>query len=272
MATVIIYLGILVFLASPLSWLSGIFTTMLDWVVVFLNNCVKFIEQLPYSITQGISISILETWLIYILIGCLLTFFIINHMRYLKYGLALIIVLLGFQVLEGYKEVNQRKLIVYNISKSSAYDFIDGRQQLLLADASLINDENKLLFHIRHNWWDMGMKNENAVDIQQMNMIPEVVNLFIKGNILQFYDKRVVLIKDGLPMTRQATRMNVDYAILSKNVKLNIADLLKIYDVNAIIIDSSNSFWKTKKWLEEARKLGIDCHSVSKFGAFQVDV
>ncbi|MBI3019032.1 MAG: hypothetical protein HYY61_03995 [Deltaproteobacteria bacterium] len=55
-------------------------------------------------------------------------------------------------------------------------------------------------------------------------------------------------------------------------MKLNIADMLTVYDVKSIIIDSSNSFWKTKKWLEESKKLGIDCYSVSKFGAFQIDV
>lgn len=272
MAVVIIYLGIGIFLSSPLSWLSGILAMVLNGVIVFLNSCVKFIEQLPYSITQGISISILETWFIYLMIGYLLTFFMINHVRYLKYGLALIIILLGFQVVEGYKEANQRKLIVYNVSKTSAYDFIDGRVHLLLTDSSLINDENKLLFHIRHNWWDMGIKNENMVDIQQMSMVAEQGNLFIKDNLLQFYDKRLVLIKESLPRNWRATKIKVDYAILSKNVKLNIADLLTIYDVSSIIIDSSNSLRKTKKWLEEAEELGIDCYSVREFGAFQVDV
>ena len=272
MVTIIIYLGIGVFLISPLSWLSGILAQVLNWVIVFLNSCVKFIEQLPYSITQGISISVLETWFIYFMIGCLLTFFMINHVRYLKYGLTLIFVLLVFQVVEGYKEAYQRKLIVYNVSKTSAYDFIDGRKHLLLADFSLINNENKLLFHIRHNWWDMGIKNVNMVDIERMSMLNGNGNLFIKGNLLQFYDKRLVLIKESLPRNWRAAKIKVDYAILSKNVKLYIADLLTIYDVGYIIIDSSNSLWKTKKWLEEAEELGIDCYSVSEFGAFQVDV
>ena len=272
MATIIIYLGILVFLASPLNWLSGILAMALDGALVFLNGCVKFIEQLPYSVTKGISISVLEAWIIYFLIGLLLIFFIINHVRYLRYGLALIFVLLVFQVVEGYKEAYQRKLIVYNVSKTSAYDFIDGKKHLLLTDSSLINDKNKLLFHIRHNWWDMGIKNENMVDIERMSMVAEDRNLLIKGNLLQFYDKRLVLIKESLPRNWRAKKMKVDYAILSKNVKLNIADLLTIYDVGYIIIDSSNSLWKTKKWLEEAEELGVDCYSVSEFGAFQVDV
>ena len=36
-----------------------------------------------------------------------------------------------------------------------------------------------------------------------------------------------------------------------------------------IIIDPSNSPWKSKEWMEEAKKLGICCFSVSEEGVFE---
>ena len=155
LATVIIYLGILVLLTSPVGWLSGAIAKALIFIINFLNNSVVFIEQLPYSVTQGISISIFETWIIYLLIASMLTYFMIVRVKYLNFGLFFLIVLLSFQVFESDLERGRNRLIVYNVNKCTAIEFVSGKQSYFIADSSLTDDQSKLLFHIKHNWWDM---------------------------------------------------------------------------------------------------------------------
>ncbi|MFH1321799.1 MAG: ComEC/Rec2 family competence protein [Bacteroidota bacterium] len=289
MAVVIIYLGIFLFILSPVSWLSGAMAKAFTASIAFLNGSVKYIEQFPYSLTQGISITILETWLIYILIAFILAFFMINQMKYLRYGLLFFAVFLVFQSAENYREEMQRKFIVYNIAQTSAYDFINGKQNLLIADSSLINNKNKLLFHIKHYWWDNGVENVNMLGLEKMNMASVNGNVFIKNNFLQFYDKRIALIRSHSPLPHREeefaserqdmerkqgikTRIKIDYALVANNSKIKITDLLMLYDIGSIIIDSSNSYWKANKWVEECKTLNIKCYSVKHSGAFQVEV
>jgi hypothetical protein len=45
-----------------------------------------------------------------------------------------------------------------------------------------------------------------------------------------------------------------------------------MYEPGCIIIDGSNSFYKTEKWMAEFKKAGWKAHSVKKSGAYIVDL
>jgi competence protein ComEC len=125
-----------------------------SWLVLSLNESVRLIEHLPGSIVEGISISVLETWLIYLAIIC---FMLLVHYHSIKYFYAastILIFLFLLQVQEHIIQKKQRVFVVYNIPNVVAYDFIWGNKNMFMADSTLIKDKNRMLFHVKHNWWD----------------------------------------------------------------------------------------------------------------------
>ena len=89
---------------------------------------------------------------------------------------------------------------------------------------------------------------------------------------LNDFNKRIAILNRKNSYLKNTGKIQVDYLIIADNIKLNIADMLHQYDAEQIIIDSSNPYWKTNKWLDECKALHIKCHSVLHTGAFVVDV
>ena len=56
--------------------------------------------------------------------------------------------------------------------------------------------------------------------------------------------------------------------IISKNPKLYIPQLAKVFNCRQYIFDGSNSLWKIAKWQKDCEVLNLHCYSVPDNGAF----
>ena len=244
-----------------------IISKLLFWCTLFLNESVKWMEKIPHAIMQGISITIFETWMIYAVI-CLFVFFLIFKKKFYLYtSLISLIVVLTAQSVQSFFENSQKRFIVYSVPKASAIDFISGKKNILYADSSFVNNSSRLLFHVKHNWWNSGL-NENKIVENNKEWSGE--QLFIHKNFIQFCGKRILIIDDKFSVNDVSSenKINVDFIVISKNPKLYMADVAKVFSVKEIIIDGSNSNYRIQKWKSQCNNLGIDCYSVSENGAF----
>lgn len=185
----------------------------------------------------------------------------------LHYFLIVLSALLLYQLGEGYFQQKQKKLAVYNISNVSALDFIDGKKNYLLADSSFLNNSGRLLFHVRHYWWDLGLDENIFLDRKDTREIKKK-NIFLKDNFAQFYDKRIALINKKIFPADKGKKMKVNYLVLSKNAAISIDKLVSAFDFEMIIFDSSNSNYAVRRWMRQAEKAGVPCYSVKHKGAF----
>ena len=268
-STLVLYFGMLLFAVSKIKLIASFTATVLKYLIYCLNGSVRVMEHLPYAVIQGISISRAETLLIYVLEIFILFFFIYNRINYLRYFLFAFVLLVYMQCVEAFYQRSQKSFVVYDVAGCSAYDFIEGRLHVLLADSLLINDERNINFHIRNNWWVLGLTKHEMLNKGIHGSNNGV--LFIRDNYIQFCDKRIVLISTALDDTNNK-KIKIDYLVLSCNANCTISDLVLRYDFHWLIIDSSNSRSKADKWLSEAQKMKICCHSVIHLGAFQGDI
>jgi len=271
MATLILCLGILVFITSFSDTLCYVFAKLLDFIVWLLNKAVQLIEQIPGSITEGITINISETWLIYLLIVLMLAFFASARLAFVKIAFMVLLVLIGLQLYENHQQFNQKKFIVYNVNKTAAYDFISGKTNYFLAGQELSDDVDKMLFHVKHNWWDMGLEATLHTDLGRVDSL-ETNTFFLKNNFISFFDKRFVIIDTNFVHKAIEKPFEVDYVIISGNPYVSIKELKEQFDFAQIIIDSSNSDWNVTKWLKESEQLHVNCYAVSRQGAFVVEI
>ncbi len=270
-STVIIYLGLSVFAFAKISLLVKYLAIAFSWAVWILNSSVEIIEKWPYALLKGISISVFETWLMYGLIILFLYYFTKRQYRYLVYSMCFAIIILCSQILEQNNQFAQRKMIIYNIPKTSAIDFISSKSNVFLTDSTFAKNESGLLFRVKHNWWDLGLTNSKVISTEI-----KTNDLNIKDQFVQFFDKRMAIIKGQEefinPTSNSSQIIHLDYIIVSMNPQLKIEELLKMYHADRIIFDSSNSQYHLNKWEAECKRLNQDFYSVMDSGALVLDI
>lgn len=268
-STLIIYTGILLLAVAKITLIAPLIAKIFSFSVYFLNESVKYMEHLPYAIVEGVSITVSETWLIYFLIGFLFAFLLLKKYKYLLTSLSLLAFMLLLQAAEKIAQKHQKKIIVYNTPKAAAYEFISGTNNLLIADSALLHNKSRMLFHVKHNWWDNGIKNERLAERDTIQNLCENC-FFYKAGMIKFYDRQLVVISKKLfPSSK---KISADYIILSSDVFVKIKQIKDRYNFKQIIFDSSNSKWRVNKWKEECKSLNINYYSVLDNGAFILEI
>jgi len=263
-STAILYLGVLLFGVFWIPGINQLVGFLLEKSLWLMNWVVLTIDALPYALLQGISISVPESWFIYASLLAVVAFIYWRSNSFLLAALMWVVLLLGWNVAEKIQNQYQRTLIVYSVSKNTAIDFISGSEHLFIADSALLHDYDRMLFHIKHNWWDSGLQSA-AADMKHDFSLPFVKR---ENEYIQFFDKKMVLIDKPLRENLPKEKLRVDYVLLSKNAKVNMRDLVKMYNFRRIIFDSSNSPGKIKYWKQDCEKLGLEYYDAQENGAY----
>jgi competence protein ComEC len=280
LSTVIIYLCILLLIISCIPVFASCMLILAKYLSVacfgllyLLNSSVLLTEKIPYSVLPGISITVFETWIIYLLMAMFIFFLVYKRPAYLVAGLAFTLMLCGSQFSESIQFKDRKKIIVYDVAEKSAYDFITPSKNYFIANSELINDKSKMMFHIIHNRWALGINTTKNFDLKNYMIKDE--KLFTKNNFIQFYGKRVLVLKNKFNSLHPETikgKLKLDYLILAGNNYQKIKDLTNYFNFKLLIIDSSNSLWKAEKLVKECKECHVNCYSVPHHGAFVADI
>jgi competence protein ComEC len=265
-STLIIYNGILVLAFSFFPSLSLLLAKSLTGIIWFLNFSVKMIEAQPFSVVRGIYINLFELILVFCVIVSFALLLLIKKKGYFYFSTGMAVLLLISISIRHYSNLTQQKIVIYNINKATAIDFMDGKKGILLADTALLRDESKMGYHIQNNRIRSGLKIMDG--LVPIDLSYRYDHLFKQGNFIQFYNNTLLLIDNNLKFYPIQTIPRIDYLILSHDAAITISELAASFDFRLIIMDSSNSFWKTKQWIEECRQLKINFYSTRNGGAW----
>lgn len=275
-AVAILYLGIVTLFFSSVPIVGEYLALLLNYIIKFLNLSVYVIDVLPYSLSENIRFSVTDTWLLYLFISCMICLIVYRKFIYIAMGFSFISLFLCSTFFLNYTDLDQRKIIIYNIPKFSAINFIDGKDNILLSDIKLTENRNKLMFHLQNNWINNGVRNEKIIRLDHLHKKHSISNLyrisnnnfFTKRNYFQFYSSRIAIINNSSQLSQQENKLAVDLLLITKNTKLTITELLKQFTPHQIVIDASNSTYTSKRFKQEAATLDIACWSVLLDGAF----
>jgi competence protein ComEC len=260
---------------SPVPGLSVLIGTIFAWLIWLMNSIIHIIEGLPYSTLHGIFINFNEMILLYLLTGAIFLYFFSKKKGYL-YGILTVLIMLQFSALHfRIKRLNQASFVVYNVPGAFAIDFI-------------IQDQSCLVFHCRDSIEalpafisDIATNNANAQGVSRRSIYPHSSlrknidgisqQLRLTENFYQFRNIRLAILNERIPRSLKRY-LNVDYLIITGNPDLTISRIVSVYKTSHIIIDGSNSLWKTRKWCREAEVLGIKIHAAIRNGAFVKEI
>lgn len=269
-AMLIIYTGILVLITSFIPSVSILFAKLLVAVLWILNTSVQFIEGLSFSTTQGIFINEIELIGVILLIVCFAYFLIDKKKNYLFISFGLLILLMISINSRVYKNLHQQKIIVYNVNRATAIEFLDNKKCIMITDSSLLADPSRIDYHIRNNWIKNGTNANSSIHLLTSDL--EENNLFKKDNFIQFFDKTLALVNPELKLLPLKTKLYVDYLLISQNPDFEIEDIVGCFDFEMLIIDSSNPYWKVQRWVESCNAHAINYYVVKDKGAWEYEV
>jgi competence protein ComEC len=183
-ATMILYLGFCLFLASWWQPTLLFFGFLLQKTISILNLVVVWIERIPYSVLSGIDISTLESLMIYAMIAGLLAFVIQKQQFSLYVSLILMVAFLTMQIVEVNQQHHQRFSTIYNVRNETVVAFANGTDLTFLSSSKFRDDDSAMLFNVKHHWWKKGVEEENWMELSDS----------VCNRILEFGDRRFAIL------------------------------------------------------------------------------
>jgi competence protein ComEC len=269
-STLILYTGILVLITSPVDFISNLLAQVLTWIIRVLNFSVGWIEGLSFSTLKGLYINSLELFLVFLICFGVVMILLEQKRSHIMITLAgFCVLMLSFSFRKA-EQLAQQKLIVYHVPRSSAIEFIKGREELLLADSSMLVDDRKIEYHIRGYRTRSGIRRAETVFRDQPLIEKEWI--MKSGHFIWFGNKIIAVIDPDFQLLPTDRKMRVDYLILSGNPGIKMEDICSAFDFGEVIFDSSNAFWMIDKWKKECEEQQIVYHAVSEAGARVIEL
>ncbi len=256
LSTLVLVVGIFLLLISFLSPVASFTATILEWLIKVLNWTVFKTEALPFSLINNIHITAFQCWLLIGILLALILVFEFKSIKWLYTSFSLVIIFTFIQWNHFFESIDQRQLIVYSINKHQAIEFIDHGQSYFVCDSSLLNDPERIRFHIQPNRLIHGVSTTES-------KIP--FGTSINGvNYYQWNNKTIAWIVDKdykLP-----TNTTFDFLFVSKNsLSKEVFNNIK---TDCIILDGSNSKRFVAYLDEQMKNRKIPMHAVAAEGAY----
>jgi len=262
----VLFSGTTLFLVDTIPYLNVVVGCIFNFFLSTLNQFIFWIDSIPFALIQGISITIFEMGLLYLLIFllCLLTEKRVRSVKWLIASLLVVFGLCSFYSYERITKSQQKKIVVYCAPKQSAIAFIDGRKVLTDFDEKLLHDQSAMLFHVKHHWWDCGVKEETQVSSKQLPI----------GKLILFEGKKILVVDSALEKNdfELKQKLKVDLVILSHNPKVYLENLKKLIEFGEVVFDSSNKPWRINYWKKDCDKMKIKYWDVNAQGVYIQDL
>jgi competence protein ComEC len=242
----------------PLALLIGKFIYVLTWC---MNALIEFFNNLPFSLLDKIYATGLTTWALYGFVFFIAAALLRRHKTLMKIAFAFLFV---FVVLWAYGKINltqQKKIIVYNVSRHTAIDFVSNNKYWFYGDDDFRKDGVLQNFNLK----------PARVSMQVSESKDTIIGLSSKDRIWQFYNKSVMIIDTIVQFEPTNNKLAVNVLLISKNPRIQVADIATAVMSTTIVFDASNSLWKIAQWKKECEELHLQYFITGEQGAFILD-
>lgn len=236
------------------AWL-GKLVTGLVWV---MNKVILWINDLPFAVWDKIPATVLSTWLLYAVVIALSAWLLLKNKKYFHAGLFAMMAFALQGATNNWQSSRQQKIIVYNVPQHKAIDFVNGNHYQFAGDSILLKEALLQNFHLK----------PGRIAQQLNHRTDSLDGVFKSGMFYQFNNKKILIADKAIAFDPVPHKINLDLLIISKNPKLNITQLVKVFNCKQIIFDASNPPWKIEKWEKECQALNQQFYSVPQSGAF----
>jgi competence protein ComEC len=230
---------------------------VIEWLIRLMNTYIEKIESIPFSLWDGLLINIPQAVLL-LLFGISISYWLMQKSK-TAFSLSLLFLFcfMGFRSYSIFKCSRQQKLIVYNVPRKTAIDFINGSNFTFLGDSDLVENDFVRNFHLKP-----------SRILHRINNVKQLANFYQQNECIQFGRLKILWLQNSIQFQPVASKQDIDVLIVSKNPKLYIKNISQHLHIKQVVFDGSVPAWKTKYWKKDCDSLHIPWHDVSINGAF----
>lgn len=260
----IMYAGVALLVLHAIPVVNILIGKTLAGMIGVLNQSIFLADKIPYSRTEGISITMWEMLMIYAVIVLCCIYIETRRPPIAIAVLAVLLLLAGMFSYDWYTDKTSRQLVVYKVKNKKAIALLHNGQVLHDFDETLLSNKSAMLFHVRHHWWSMGIREERKIS--------NVALQLPFGKLVLFAGYKVVIVDSAVTKFSNdfSNKLQADYVVLSHNAKVYLENLCKAIDFGQLIFDSSNRPWLVNRWKKDCEKLKLPYWDVNEKGAYVV--
>jgi len=261
LSSFIILAEILLCIISFIPPLAAFIGKFICWLIWVMNSYIERIEMLPYSLWDGLQISIPQSILLLVVVAGLGFWLMENKKTGFRHALA---ALFGFVVLRTVSFIqanNRQQLIVYNVPQKTAIDLIDGRKYLFVGDTGVPDNDFVKNFHLKP-----------SRVLHRIEPATNIDNYRPQENLIIYNNKKILTIDETKYFSPLKEKIPVDLLLVSGNPKLYFIQLVETFLIKQVVFDGSCPTWKINYWKKDCDSLHIPYHDISEKGAFVMNL
>ncbi len=262
LSTIILFAEIILIAFSGIDAIAVLTGKITGQLIMLMNWIISSLNSFPFAVWDNIYANIYTTWVLVLLVMAI-CYWLIHASKKAFYVSAVSLLLFTLtHVYEKMKTRWQAGLIIYNIPKSRAIDFIYRDTYYFIGDSILQQDgllknihlkPARLLYHLS----------------EKKDSIPA---MYRYGNMILFCDKRIMLLDTALTYKPIPVKIKLHLLVISGNAAVNIKTVCETFDPDLIVFDASNSLWKIAQWKKACLALALPCFSIPEQGAFVMKI
>lgn len=251
-ATFIIYNAVALFVFSAVPYISVILAFLLKGQLIVLNTGIKWIHDLPGSLSV-FSINSVQIFLFFTALLLLVVFLNTKKFMALSGSLIAVIAFLTIIFYRNYQTFTRSQIIVYADNANTNVDFMDGKNHFLYTTGYDAAER------VAKNYWVNHGLNE-PVGIRN--------NIGGSTGFISFHGLKIAILTDNTFNGKTAfEKLNIDYLIIGNKLKPKIRQVLECVSPGEIIVDKTISGWYAGDIEKVCRDRNIRFYSVARKGA-----
>ncbi|MFY0253206.1 ComEC/Rec2 family competence protein [Chitinophaga sp. 30R24] len=254
LSTVVIYGEVILLLLSPFPWPATWMGIGLKYLIMGMNNAVKWIGTLPYALIGDIHCPLLPTVLLY---GFIVGIALWRMEQWRPGALWALGCLWGCIMATGYRSVlihAQHKLVVYNLAGYTAIDAIAGNKVQFTGNDSVWASTWAATLQLARK--EMGVQAATLPGLQQY------------GRCISFGGKRLLIIDSALPTIAPLHQLKTNYILITNDARIQIKRLTDFYDYQLLIFAAGNHVRTIEKWKAACKAMKQPYYVIGEQGAF----
>lgn len=254
LSTFILFISLGFFAFSWFPPVAHILIRLSEWLTWLMNESMLLIDRIPYSITQGISITVFESYLIAGITISVCYWLLWIKPKAIVPALCLIAALCITQIVEKTAIVQHKEICIHHISGHNCITYSNGENGYILFDGKLMESESRVRFHLKNYWDHLGIKQFNYINLDSTREF--TMNEYtLQYPFLTIGDKRFAFV-DSISVLSFG-KLRSDYYIFnraSQSIYMDKQDIETIKQGSVILSDGLSK--KKKKFLVENSNKG----------------
>jgi competence protein ComEC len=252
-ATFIIYGAVMLFVLSPVPYISVAVAFVLEWLLRILNFSIEWIHNLPFS-TFVTSINRWQLLFAFVVVILLATYFQTKRFVPLFSALLLILCIFCINLMRSYQTQTSAGMVVFSDNKNTHISFIEGKEHYLFSTDSTTVER------VAGNFW-LHNKLYNPKHLLESELY--------QNGFVEFKGKLFCILSDDWLKNRTTSHpISVDYLIVGNGLKPKIQQIMECVHPQTIIVDKTISAWYAESIRKSCAELNIEYYSVAKQGAY----